>query len=144
MPKISELTLLAKEVVATDDEVAIVDKSAGVDGSKKLKLKEFVDYQISNNKDGKAKVSSQGDFKYLEDAIHSDDGSIAFDNDGDELDISIPPNSIGATAIDVSGNGTVGQVLASDALGGFTWAENSGGTGTSVYSGFYLDRKICT
>lgn len=53
---------------------------------------------------------------------------------------AISANSIGASELDVSGNGTLGQVLTSAGDGSFTWeAAGSGSTGSFTFTGTVMD-----
>lgn len=51
-----------------------------------------------------------------------------------DVTVSLADNGIGATKLDVTGNGTAGQVLGSDGDGTFSW-QNPGGSINSVVAG---------
>lgn len=77
-------------------------------------------------------INNANEWKFVEGTgidINWTDTSAGSDADPYDLTFGIKDNSIGATQLNVSGNGTSGQVLASDGDGTFSWA-SAGGTGT--------------
>ena len=81
--------------------------------------------------------------KIADDSIDSEhyvDGSIDTAHIADDqiTAAKIADNAVGADALNVSGNGTAGQVLTSDADGSFSWADqDSGITTTSLTANYY-------
>ena len=77
-------------------------------------------------------INNANEWKFVEGTginINWTDTDNGTDADPYDLTFSIKDNSVSATQLNVSGNGTSGQVLASDGDGTFSWA-SSGGTGT--------------
>jgi hypothetical protein len=60
-------------------------------------------------------------------------GSASFDGSADiTIDASIASNAVDADALNVTGNGTLGQVLSSDGDGSFSWINASSGSLTGL------------
>lgn len=115
-----DTTQLASDSV-TDDKIA-----ADSVGASELK--------ISGNGNSLQALVSDGDgtFSWL-DVVRSiaTDSILAADVSTGAVTISLTNNSIGADQLDVSGNGTSGQVLTSDGDGSFSWDDVTGGGGTT-------------
>ena len=77
-------------------------------------------------------INNANEWKFVEGTgidINWSDTSTGSDTDPYDLTFGLKDNSVSATQLNVSGNGTSGQVLVSDGDGTFSWA-SAGGTGT--------------
>ena len=115
-----DTTQLASDSV-TDDKIA-----ADQVGASELK--------VTGNGTALQALVSDGDgtFSWL-DVVRSiaTDSILAADVSTGAVTISLTNNSIGADQLDVSGNGSSGQVLTSDGDGSFSWDDVTGGGGTT-------------
>ena len=77
-------------------------------------------------------INNSNEWKFVEGTginINWTDTTPGSDSDPYDLTFSLKDNSVSATQLNVSGNGTSGQILASDGDGTFSWV-SAGGTGT--------------
>tara|TARA_B100002019_G_scaffold289586_1_gene305514 strand:- start:633 stop:2258 length:1626 start_codon:yes stop_codon:yes gene_type:complete len=85
---------------------------------------------LEGNADTATTLDNPQDFSITGDITAN---AISFNGSGAvELNASIDPNVVGASELNVSGNGTSGQVLASDGDGTFSWVNQTTNTDTQL------------
>ena len=111
--------------ITVDSNGHITNISTGATGN-------MTGFFVEDGDGTEVQINNANEWKFVEGTginINWTDTSDGSDTDPYDLTFSLKDNSVSATQLNVSGNGTSGQILASDGDGTFSWV-SAGGTGT--------------
>lgn len=111
--------------ITVDSNGHITNISTGATGN-------MTGFFVEDGDGTEVQINNANEWKFVEGTginINWTDTSAGSDTDPYDLTFSLKDSSVSATQLNVSGNGTSGQILASDGDGTFSWV-SAGGTGT--------------